>query len=237
MNRKKFIPVALMVYIAAIMALVNACKKEPIPEPNPTPTPNIPTDTITPVVPNDTIIPTPGDTIVPEPPVPGDTIVPVHGDTIDPTPPDTPWDTVILPIKRDNIGGGIIYPTVDTVQKLTALRKVVILKWCVPPNLTNGWTPSSFSSPRDSLNRLFASSPQVIGNGIIYVNENYGGASIPCEDSLNMSKLGMTECDSAIFAGWRYEPTRLHFGKSRTNHIKMLNTIGMNRAILGGKQY
>ncbi len=235
MNRKKLIPAALMVYIAAIMALVNACKKDPIPEPNPTPTPNVPTDTITPVVPNDTI--TPGDTIVPEPPVPGDTIVPTPGDTIIPTPPDIPWDTVILPIKRDNIGGGIIYPTVDTIQKLTALRKVVILKWYVPPNLTSGWTPSSFRSPRDSLKMRFAVSDKVFGSGRINVNKNYGGASIPCEDSLNMSKLGMTECDSAIFAGWGYEPWRDPGSKSRAKQINFINTIGMNRAILGRKQH
>lgn len=233
MNKKKILPAAVLAYIIAWMALMVACKKDPIPgsEPEPEPTP----DTITPVVPNDTI--TPGDTIVPEPPVPGDTIVPTPGDTIIPTPPDIPWDTVILPIKRDNIGGGIIYPTVDTIQKLTALRKAVILKWYVPPNLTSGWTPSSFRSPRDSLKIRFAVSDKVFGSGRINVNKNYGGASIPCADSLNISLLGMTECDSAIFAGWGFEPWRDPGTKSRAKQINFINTIGMNRAILGRKQH
>lgn len=216
MNRKNILPAALVAYIAALLALVVACKKDPIPEP--TPTSDIPTDTITPSTPGDTIVPPPTDTITP-------------GDTI--SPPPHVFDTANLSIKRNNATGGISYPSVDTIQKLLDMNKIVNLRWRVPPNLTNGWTPDAFHSPRDSLRSRFAMSPNVIGNGIIYVNENYGGASIPCEDSLCFSKLGMTECDSAIFAGWGYEPTQLHFGKSRAARIKFLDNVGMNRAILG----
>lgn len=220
--------------LAALLALANACKKDPIPEPNPAPnpvptdtvTPITPADTITPIVPGDTITPTPGDTIVPEPPVPG-------GDTIDPTPPDIPLDTVILPIDIDKITGyKIIYPSMDTVKKYK--DKVVILQWYIPPNVTGGWTPKHFHPPRDTLDALFRLPQQIFGSGRIRVNKNYGGASIPCEDSLTISKLGMTECDSAIFAGWGFEVCRDPGSKSqREEHFKMLDTIGMSRAILG----
>ena len=57
-----------------------------------------------------------------------------------------------------------------------------------------------------------------------------GGASIPCEDSLTISKLGMTECDSAIFAGWGYVPFRAPGSKAREDHIKFIDTVGMKRA-------
>ncbi|MBO7656671.1 MAG: hypothetical protein J6S80_03015 [Alphaproteobacteria bacterium] len=218
MNKKQKIFI-----LALLMGLVGGCKKDPLPEPNPTPTPDVPTDTIVPPIPGDTITPvTPGDTITPV--VPGDTIVPN---------PPTPMDTAILMIKVNNLTGGISYPSIDTIRKYLHMDKIVVLGWYVPPNLTNGWTPDAFHSPRDSLRGRFAISPKIIGNGIIYVNENYGGASIPCADSLNISKLGMTECDSAIFAGWGYRPTQLHFGKSRDNQIDMIKTIGMSRAILG----
>ncbi|MBQ6027869.1 MAG: hypothetical protein IJL21_04955 [Alphaproteobacteria bacterium] len=43
-----------VLFLAALMALATACKKDPSPEP----TPNHPTDTITPAVPQDTIVPT-----------------------------------------------------------------------------------------------------------------------------------------------------------------------------------
>ena len=216
--------------LAALLALANACKKDPIPEPNPAPnplptdtvTPITPADTITPVVPGDTITPTPGDTIVPEPPVPG-------GDTIVPEPP-VPMDTVkfFINVKNNNIQ----YPSVDTVKKYK--DKVVILKWKIPPNMTANWTPQGFRYPRNNLMSLFALPQQIFGSGKINVNKNYGGASIPCADSLNISILGMTECDSAIFAGWGFEPWRDPGSKSqREEHFKMLDTIGMSRAILG----
>lgn len=57
-----------------------------------------------------------------------------------------------------------------------------------------------------------------------------GGASIPCEDSLTISKLGMTECDSAIFAGWGYVPYSDPWTKAREDHIKFIDTLGMKRA-------
>lgn len=209
---------AVALFGAMLFTGPTSCNKDP----QPTPVGPTPIDTITPVVPNDTI--TPGDTIVPTPPTPGD--------TIDPEPP-VPMDTVRLMIKRDNVTGGISYPSMDTIRKYLHMDKIVVLGWYVPPNLTNGWTPDAFHSPRDSLRARFAISPKIIGNGIIYVNENYGGASIPCADSLNISVLGMTECDSAIFAGWGYRPTQLHFGKSRDNQIKFIDTVGMSRAILG----
>ena len=213
------------------MALANACKKDPVPGDNPTPgptsdtiTPILPGDTITPIVPGDTI--TPVDTIVPTPPTPGDTIVP----------PPAVFDTVMLPIKINNANGcEILYPSVDTVTKLVNMNKIVKLKWYV--SITGYWTPGAFISPRDSLRVRFAISPNIIGGGKIYVNKNYGGASLPCSDSLCFSKLGMTECDSAIFAGWGYEPWRDPGSKSqRDAHVKFCDTVGMRRAILGGKQ-
>ena len=216
------------VLLFGLMMLVgpSSCKKDP--SPNPTPNP-VPTDTITPVIPNDTIIPTPGDTITP---IPGDTIVPeppVPGDTIVPIPP-VPTDTVefFINVKNNNIQ----YPTMDTLRKLAELNKVIVLRWKIPPNVTGGWTPSSFRSPRDTLKARFALSENIIGDGKIYVNKNYG-ASIPCEDSLTISKLGMTECDSAIFAGWGFEPYVKYAKSQREEHFKMLDTIGMSRAILG----
>ena len=212
------------VLLLGLMMLVGSasCKKDP--QPNPAPNP-VPTDTVTPIVPGDTITPTPGDTIVPEPPVPG-------GDTIDPTPPDIPLDTVILPIDIDKITGyKIIYPSMDTVKKYK--DKVVILQWYIPPNVTAYWTPPQFGALRDSLKPRFALPQQIFGSGKIYVNKNYGGASIPCADSLNISILGMTECDSAIFAGWGFEPYVKYAKSQREEHFQMLNTIGMSRAILG----
>lgn len=218
--------------LAALLALANACKKDPIPEPNPVPnpvptdtvTPITPADTITPIVPGDTITPTPGDTIVPEPPVPG-------GDTVVPEPP-VPMDTVKFSIKINNENGyEILYPSADTIKKYK--DKVVILKWKIPPNVTGGWTPQEFRYPRDTLDALFRLPQQIFGSGRIRVNKNYGGASIPCADSLSISILGMTECDSAIFAGWGFEPCRAASSKSREEHFKMLNTIGMSRSILG----
>lgn len=204
--------------LAALLALANACKKEPIPEPNPAPnptpvdtiTPITPVDTITPIVPGDTITPTPGDTIVPEPPVPMDTV------------------SFFINLKNNNIQ----YPSVDTVKKYK--DKVVILKWKIPPNRTANWTPQGFRYPRNNLMPLFALPQQIFGSGKINVNKNYGGASIPCADSLNISILGMTECDSAIFAGWGFEVCRDPGSKSqREEHFNMLDTIGMSRAILG----
>ena len=215
------------------MALANACKKDPVPGDNPTPgptsdtiTPVLPGDTITPIVPGDTI--TPVDTIVPTPPTPGD--------TIDPTPPAV-FDTVMLPIKINNANGcEILYPSVDTVTKLVNMNKIVKLKWYVPPNLTSGWTPDVFRFPRDSLKVRFAMSDKIVGEGKIYVNKNYGGASIPCEDSLNFLILGMTKCDSAVFAGWGFEPYVKYSKSQRDAHVKFLDTIGMRRTILGGKK-
>jgi hypothetical protein len=201
-----------------------SCQKDPEPTPGPAPAPT-PGDTITPVTPIDTITPVvPGDTL--EPVIPGDTIVPF---------PPMPEDTVEFMIKINNItGAGIMYPSLDTLRKVLAINnKVIRLKWCVPPNCTSGWTPSSFRSPRDSLKVRFAMSPKIFGSGRICVNKNYGGASIPCEDSLNISKLGMTACDSAIFAGWGYEPFREPGTKSREKRTKFINNVGMKRAILG----
>lgn len=236
MNKKKLLPGALIAYIAAMIAVMAACKKDPVPGDNPTPGPT--SDTITPIVPGDTI--TPVDTIVPTPPTPGDTIVPTPptpGDTIGPTPPDVPWDTVMLPIKLNNVEPyNILYPMPDTIQKLIDSRKVVKLKWYVPPNLTNGWTPDVFRFPRDSLKVRFAMSDKIVGEGKIYVNKNYGGASIPCEDSLNFLILGMTKCDSAVFAGWGFEPYVKYSKSQRDAHVKFCDTIGMRRAVLGGKK-
>ena len=190
------------VLILSLMVVVGAssCQKDPKPTPTPQPTP---TDTVTPVNPIDTITPVnPVDTITPINPI--DTITPVNpGDTI------TPTDTVKLSVKINNAtGADILYPSIDTVKKLLAMNKVVMIRWKVPLACTSGWTPESFHPPRDTLKKLFKLSPHVIGREKIYVNKNYGGASIPCEDSLTLSKLGMTECDSAIFAGWGYVPFR-----------------------------
>lgn len=220
------------VLLLGLMMLVGSasCKKDPQPAPAPNPvptdtvTPITPTDTITPIVPGDTITPTPGDTIVPEPPVPG-------GDTIVPEPP-MPMDTVKFSIKINNENGyEILYPSVDTVKKYK--DKVVILKWRIPPNMTKGWTPDAFHSPRNNLKPLFALPQEIFGQGTIFVNKNYGGASIPCADSLNISILGMTECDKEIFTGWGFEVNDEYAKSQREKHFQMLDTIGMSRAILG----
>lgn len=207
---KKIFPSILVLVLIATMWAVS-CKKDPTPAPTPDPTP---TDTITPVNPGDTITPTPGD-------------------TIDPTPPDVPWDTVMLPIKRNNVEPyNILYPTPDTIQKLIDSRKVVKLKWYLPPNITAGWTPDVFRFPRDSLKVRFAMSDKIFGEGKIYVNKNYGGASIPCEDSLNFLILGMTKCDSAVFAGWGFEPYVKYSKSQRDAHVKLLDAVGIKRAFL-----
>ena len=216
MNKKQKIFI-----LALLMGLVGGCKKDPIPEPNPTPTPDVPTDTIVPPIPGDTITPvTPGDTITPV--VPGDTIVPN---------PPIPMDTVTFFINVKN-GVEIMYPEMDTLRPLAGLNRTIVLKWKVPPNMTNGWAPGIFGAQRDSLKPRFALSPNIFGDGKIYVNKNYGGASIPCADSLNISILGMTECDSAVFAGWGFVPY-VKYSKLREKHIKFIDTIGMSRAILG----
>jgi|GEM_PF-3616531 len=200
------------VLLLGLMMLVGAasCKKDP--QPNPVPNP-VPTDTITPIVPGDTITPTPGDTIVPEPPV--------------------PMDTVRLPIKLDNISDKINYPCMDTIKKYLHMNKVIVLQWYIPPNVTRYWTPNVFTVPRDSLKPRFALSQKIFGQGTIFVNKNYGGASIPCADSLNISILGMTECDKEIFTGWGFEVNDEYAKSQREEHFKMLDTIGMSRAILG----
>ncbi len=207
------------VLLLGLMMLVGSasCKKDP--QPNPAPNP-VPTDTVTPITPADTITPI----------LPGDTITPTPGDTIVPEPP-MPMDTVAFAINVKN--NHIQYPTMDTLRKLVGLNNVIILRWRIPPNMTANWTPDAFQSPRDSLKPRFALSKNIIGTGDIYVNENYGGASIPCADSLNISVLGMTECDSTVFAAMGFNPLRLHYDESRNKHFKMLDTIGMSRAILG----
>lgn len=199
--------------LAALMALATACKKDPIPTSEPTPDP-ITTDTITP--------PT-GDTITPPPS--GDTIVP-------PTPVG---DTAVLWVFINYENQTLKYPTMDTLRKLVNddQYQAINLKWGVPPNRTSCWHPGGFVQPRDSLRVRFALSPKIFGSEKIYVNENYGGASIPCEDSLTLFKLGMTKCDSAIFANWGYEVVRCHQEKSNINTITSTQEIwNMNRAIL-----
>jgi len=206
--------------LAALLALANACKKDPIPEPNPAPNP-VPTDTVTPITPVDTITPI----------VPGDTITPTPGDTIVPEPP-VPMDTVKFSIKINNENGyEILYPSADTIKKYK--DKVVILKWKIPPNMTRYWTPQGFRYPRNNLMPLFALPQKIFGQGTIFVNKNYGGASIPCADSLNISILGMTECDKEIFTRWGFEVNDEYAKSQREEHFQMLDTIGMKRAILG----
>lgn len=207
------------VLLLGLMMLVGSasCKKDPQPNPAPNPvptdtvTPITPVDTITPIVPGDTITPTPGDTIVPEPPMPMDTV------------------SFFINLKNNNIQ----YPSMDTLRKLVGLNKVIVLRWKIPPNLTRDWTPQEFQYPRDSLKPRFALSQQIFGQGTIFVNKDYGGASIPCADSLNISILGMTECDKEIFTGWGFEVNDEYAKSQREEHFKMLDTIGMSRAILG----
>ena len=40
----------------------------------------------------------------------------------------------------------------------------------------------------------------------------------------------MTVCDSTIFVGWGYRPTRGR--ETREDHIKFIDTIGMKRVML-----
>lgn len=149
------------VLLLGLMMLVGAasCKKDPQPNPAPNPvptdtvTPITPADTITPIVPSDTITPTPGDTIVPEPPMPMDTV------------------SFFINLKNNNIQ----YPSMDTLRKLVGLNKVIVLRWKIPPNLTRDWTPQGFRYPRDSLKPRFALSQKIFGHGTIFVNKNYGG--------------------------------------------------------------
>lgn len=148
---------AVLILSLMVVAGASSCQKPPKPTPQPQPTP---VDTITPINPIDTITP-----VNPVNPVnPGDTITP------------TPTDTVKLSVKINNAtGADILYPSVDTVKKLLAMNKVVMIRWKVPPNCTSGWTPESFHPPRDTLKKLFKLSPYVIGDGNIFVNKNYGG--------------------------------------------------------------
>lgn len=149
------------VLLLGLMMLVGSasCKKDPQPNPAPNPvptdtvTPITPVDTITPIVPGDTITPTPGDTIVPEPPVPMDTV------------------KFFINVKNNNIQ----YPSMDTLRKLVELNKVIVLRWKIPPNWTANWTPNVFMVPRDSLRPRFGLSQQIFGSGKINVNKNYGG--------------------------------------------------------------
>lgn len=149
--RKAMRYAAVLILSLMVVAGASSCQKTPEPTPEPQPTP---VDTITPINPIDTITPVnPGDTITP-----------------------TPTDTVKLSVKINNAtGADILYPSVDTVKKLLAMNKVVMIRWKVPPNRTSGWTPESFHPPRDTLKKLFKLSPYVIGAEKIYVNKNYGG--------------------------------------------------------------
>ncbi|MBO4480274.1 MAG: hypothetical protein J5742_01445 [Alphaproteobacteria bacterium] len=179
--------------LAGLMAFVTTCKKPPIPEP--TPVPPTPTDTITPI--GDTIIPTPGDTITP---TPNDTIIPTpEYDTI-------PGRKVEFWVTLDPYTSNHIYPSIDSLEYYAAHPGCdsIFIKWGISPGSTCSWTPSSFIYPRENLKIRFALSPKIFGGGLIRVNKDYGGASIPCEDSLTMTKLGMTACDSAWFADHGY---------------------------------
>lgn len=198
--RKAMRYAAVLILSLMVVAGASSCQKPPEPTPQPTPTP---VDTITPVNPIDTITPV----------NPGDTLDPISYDTIPGRKVDL-WVGIWMPESGHE---GIRYPTKDTIRFYANHPgcDTIFIKWYIPPNLTNSWTPGAFHSPRDTLKALFRMSPKIYGGKKIYVNENYGGASIPCADSMNISKLGMTECDSAIFAGWGYKPTRLHFGKTR----------------------
>lgn len=239
MNKKKIFPAALVAYIVAMIAIMVACKKDPIPgsEPEPEPTsdtitPVIPGDTITPITPNDTIVPTPGDTIVPTPPTPGgDTLQPGNWDTI-------PGRKITFSIVKPG-DQGIRYPTLDTIRYYANHPGCdsILLKWRVPPNVTVGWTPGIFNVAFDSLEARFILTNKAYGDGNVMVNQNYGGASIPCEELLTHSKLGMTLCDSIRCANWGYKPMRDPYSKSRADNINFINTIGMGRSILGGKQH
>lgn len=159
--RKAMRYAAVLILSLMVVAGASSCQKTPEPTPEPQPTP---VDTITPVNPGDTITP-----VNPVNPVnPGDTITP------------TPTDTVKLSVKINNAtGADILYPSVDTVKKLLAMNKVVMIRWKVPPNRTSGWTPDAFHPPRDTLKKLFKLSPYVIGAEKIYVNKNYGGGKHP----------------------------------------------------------
>lgn len=152
--RKAMRYAAVLILSLMVVAGASSCQKPPTLTPTPTPV-----DTITPVNPIDTITPV----------IPGDTVTPV-----------TPTDTVELSVKINNAtGADILYPSVDTVKKLLAMNKVVMIRWKVPPNCTSGWTPGGFRQPRDTLKKLFKLSPYVIGDGKIVVNKNYGGGKHP----------------------------------------------------------
>lgn len=141
-NRLHKILQCAAVFLFGMMLLTwpMSCKKTPTPTPTPGPTP----DTISPVV-------------------PGDTITPVNpGDTLDPS---IPADTVKLAVKIDNATGKISYPSQDTIRKLLAMNKVIVIRWKIPPNCTNSWTPGGFSVVRDTLKTRFAMSPKIYGGG------------------------------------------------------------------------
>lgn len=157
---KKNLPsVFLALFIA--MFWVISCQKDPEPTPNPEPTPDtITSDTVTPVVPADTITPVnPGDTVTPI--VPGDTLDPSTYDTI---PGRKVWFSIGLwPVNSGH--QGIHYPTKDTIEFYANHPgcDTIKLLWAIPPNLTAGWTPDVFRSPRDTLKALFRMSPKIYG--------------------------------------------------------------------------
>lgn len=126
-----------------------SCKKTPEPTPTPGPTP----DTISPVVPGDTITPV----------NPGDTLDPISYDTIPGRKVDL-WVGIWMPESGHE---GIRYPTKDTIRFYANHPgcDTIFIKWYIPPNLTNSWTPGGFSVVRDTLKTRFAMSPKIYGGG------------------------------------------------------------------------
>ena len=148
--------------LATLMAIANACHKDPVPNPTPTPTP-VPTDTITPI-PHDSLVPTPQDTI-PQ-------IIPTKDWVIDWDWHHSPDTNLIRQCAND--------PTTRTIV-LNLLPSTTALSFC----------PMFFNMAYNNLEKKFFSiSPDnTIGSGTIFVDE-HGGAHLlnPQEtDTLGMS--------------------------------------------------
>lgn len=138
-----------VLFLAALMALATACKKDPTPEP--TPTPNHPTDTVTPVDTTTPIIPT--------------REIVVHWD----------WDAGIgwAPPKDS-----IKYYTKQADVKIVDINLIDMNGIGFPVNCT-GFRASAFHKARDTLQtRIDIDSSKVKLSGTILINFQ-NGATIP----------------------------------------------------------
>ena len=175
MKMKQKYKIGKILSLATLMAIANACNKDPVPQP----TPDQPTTT---------------DTITPPT---HDTITPGHNDTI-----PEPWREAVIPWLW---GGGMgLVPPRDSIEFYTndPTVKYVFIYIMQVSTMGSTWEPRNFKKARDSLQtRIDINPDKVRGRGIIKVGTD--GAHIH-PDTLT-EKFGMWEPDSSWFTqnGWR----------------------------------